>query len=319
MRRNCSPPDAVDMSMRALQYNDYGSLDVLHLVNDAEVPEPGPGQVRVAVRAASVNPIDWKIMAGKARRQMPAELPAVPGFDMAGVVDALGPDVHDWQVGDEVMADNAHSPAHHGTMAEYTVVDTGLLARKPAELSFVEAASLPLAALTAAQALDELGLQRGETLLVHNGSGGVGSYAVQIGRHLGARVLATSSPRNHDRLRELGAEPLAYGDGLVEEVRRLVPEGVDVVFDAAGGVLDQTLAVLADGGRHGSIVDFDVADHGGRAIWTQASGQAVERIARLAVDGALRPQIDSVHPLSVDAYRRSMEGHAQGKVVVEIS
>ena len=236
--------DSTTETMRAMTYDTYGGTDVLSLTQQP-LPKVGPSEVLVRVRSASVNPVDWKLMSGGLDAVMHAVFPVVPGWDVSGVVEAVGFDTSEFAVGDEVMAYNRKDYLHGGTFAELTTVPVRSLAKKPASLSWDEAAGLPLAGLTAWQLLTRLEVGEGDTVLIHAAAGGVGSLGVQIAKALGARVIGTASAGNHDRLRELGAEPVEYGDGVVDRVRALAPDGVDVVADFVGGVLETTQAVLA--------------------------------------------------------------------------
>lgn len=306
--------------MKAITYAAYGDPDVLTM---SEVPEPpvGPAEVRLAVRAASVNPVDWKIMQGHLDPLLTVAFPVIPGWDVAGVVEAVGLDVTEVAVGDEVMAYGRKDWIQQGSLAESMTVPVRTLARKPSSISFEEAASLPLAGLTAYQSLTRLGLREGETVLIHAASGGVGRFAVQIARSLGAHVIGTASPAHHDRLRELGAEPVAYGDGLVERVRALAPDGADVVVDYAGGVLAETRALLAPGGRHASIADPEVAGAGGTYMWVRPDAADLAELARMVEDGTLAIDVARTYPLeqAAEAYRASMEGSAGGKIAITIA
>ncbi len=177
------------------------------------MPKVGPGMVLVKVKAASVNPVDWKIMAGYLDAAMDVQFPAIPGWDVAGVVESVGTDAPHFRPGDEVIAYGRKDYVHGGSFAEYMALPERLLARRPASLGWDESAGLPLAGLTAYQVLTRLGLKAGENLLIHGGAGGVGSLGIQIAAALGARVIATASEKNHDFLRSLGAEPVSYGEG----------------------------------------------------------------------------------------------------------
>lgn len=277
------------------------------------------------VRSASVNPVDWKVLSGGLDGLMTTHFPVVPGWDVAGVVEQVGLDTPEWQVGDEVIAYARKDWVQAGTYAELVSVPVRALARRPAALDWDQAAGLPLAGLTAYQLLTRLGVTAetgaGTTVLVHAAGGGVGSLAVQIATAYGARVIGTGSPANHDRLRALGAEPVAYGEGLVDAVRALAPEGVDVVLDLVGGVLDQTLAVLAEGGRHGSIADGSVAERGGLSLWVRPSGEDLQVLADLADAGRLTVPVAEVFDLehAADAMRASQSGHVAGKVAIRVS
>jgi NADPH:quinone reductase-like Zn-dependent oxidoreductase len=188
-------------------------------------------------------------------------------------------------------------------------------------MSWDEAAGLPLAGLTALRLLKRLEVGAGDTVLVHAAAGGVGSLAVQIARTLGARVIGTASERNHERLRELGAEPVAYGDGVVERVRALAPQGVDAVADFVGDVLDVTTAVLAEGGRHASIADGSVTEAGGHYVWVRPDGAELAHLATLVERGDLTVPVAQTFPLEqlADAFRLSQEGHTAGKIVLRVS
>jgi NADPH:quinone reductase-like Zn-dependent oxidoreductase len=306
--------------MRAMTFDRYGGLDVLSLT-DQPRPKVGPGEILVEVRAASVNPVDWKIMAGGLDALMDVRFPVIPGWDVAGVVAEVGIDAPEFAVGDEVVAYARRDYVHGGTFAEYVTVNVRAAARKPAALSWEEAASLPLAGLTALQVLERLGVGENDTVLVHGAAGGVGSFGVQIARALGARVIGTASPAQHDRIRSLGAEPVDYGDGVVDAVRALAPDGVDVVADFVGGVLDVTRAVLAPGGRHASIADRTVQQAGGAWMWVRPDGEGLGRLGALADEGKLAVDVEHVYALEElpAAFARSQEGHVHGKLVVRVS
>ncbi|WP_027586322.1 NADP-dependent oxidoreductase [Acidipropionibacterium thoenii] len=309
--------------MRAQQYSRYANgktldVGVLELVEDRPTPRTPPGFALVRVMAAGVNPVDWKVMSGGLDSIYDVVFPAVPGWDVAGVIEQLGPDTPGFEVGDEVMAYARTAWIHHGTFAELVPVPMEFLAHKPAGLDWDQAGALPLAGLTAYQNLLRLGTGRGSTVLIHNASGGVGCYAVQIARHLGARVIGTASARNHERLRELGAEPVAYGEGLTERVRELAPGGVDIVLDLIGGVLDVTTSVLAPGGVHGSIADPGAAEAGGLSTWVKPSGSQLAELAELAADGVLHADIAGTFALADlgQAFESSASGHVHGKIVL---
>jgi NADPH:quinone reductase-like Zn-dependent oxidoreductase len=305
--------------MKAITYSTYGGPEVLTL-SEVEDPKVGPGEILVSVRAAGVNPVDWKVMSGGLDPLITTAFPVIPGWDVAGVVEAVGLDTPEFSVGDEVMAYARKDWIQAGSFAEKMTVPVRAAARKPASLSFEQAAALPLAGLTAYQSLHRLGLKSGQTVLVHGANGGVGSFAVQIAAAAGARVIGTASPRNHERIRDLGGEPVAYGDGLGERIRALAPDGVDLVADYVGGVLEQTLAVLVEGGRHGSIADGTVADAGGTYLWVRPDAADLTALGELAESGALRIDVERAHPLAeaADAFRANMEGHTTGKIVLTV-
>ncbi|MFF1413203.1 NADP-dependent oxidoreductase [Streptomyces sp. NPDC058289] len=305
--------------MRAMTYDTYGGVEVLSETR-IPVPKVGPGEVLVRVRCASVNPVDWKIMAGGLDGLMDVVYPVVPGWDVAGTVEYVGIDTPEFTAGDDVVAYARKDYVHGGTFAEFVTVPVRALAPKPASLTWQQAAGLPLAGLTAYQLLTRLDTGKEDTVLVHGAAGGVGSLGVQIARALGARVIGTASARNHDRLRELGCEPVEYGDGLAERVRALAPDGVTVVADFVGGVLDTTLAVLAEGGRHASIADHTVLGSGGQWMWVRPVGADLAELGRLADAGQLTVTVAETFPLEelAAAFELSREGHAAGKIVLEV-
>ncbi|MEV8532469.1 NADP-dependent oxidoreductase [Streptomyces sp. NPDC051211] len=306
--------------MRAMTYETYGGSEVLTQARLLR-PKYGPGEVLVRVRRAAVNPVDWKIMAGGLDALMEVTYPVVPGWDVAGTVEQVGIDVPEFAVGDEVIAYARKDWVHGGTFAEYVTVPVRALAAKPASLDWDQAAGLPLAGLTAYQLLTRLGTGSADTVLVHGAAGGVGSLGVQIARALGARVIGTASPRNHDRVRELGAEPVAYGEGLADRVRALAPDGVTVVADFVGGVVDYTRAVLADGGRHASIADPAVLGDGGQWMWVRPDGHDLAALGRLADSGQLTVPVAATFPLEklAEAFELSRTGHTAGKIVIQVS
>jgi NADPH:quinone reductase-like Zn-dependent oxidoreductase len=306
--------------MKAITYAQYGDPDTLQLTDVAD-PKVGPGEVLIRVRSASVNPVDWKVAKGYLDGLMVVGFPAIPGWDVAGVVEAVGLDTPEWSVGDEVIAYARKDWVQGGTFAELVTAPVRTVARKPTSLDWHQAAGLPLAGLTAYQLLARLGLKEGETVLVHAAAGGVGLFAVQIARALGARVIGTASEGNHEFLRGLGAEPVSYGDGLAERVRGLVPEGVDVVADFVGGVLETTQAVLKEGGRHGSIADGAVAGAGGISAWVRPSTEDLTALGDLADDGKLTVPVAEVFALAdaAKALELSQTGHVRGKIAIEVS
>lgn len=301
-----------------MTYDEFGGPEVLHLTEQPD-PKVGPGEVLVRVRAAGVNPVDWKLMAGGLDPMMESVFPVVPGWDVAGVVERVGIDTPEFAAGDEVMAYARKDFVHGGTFAELVTVPVRALAHKPEGLPWEQAGGLPLAGLTAYQSLMRLGVGPGDTVLIHNAAGGVGSFAVQIAAHLGATVIGTASEARHDYVRGLGAtHALDYGDGLPGRVREVAADGVNVVLDLVGGVLEQTLEVLQPGGRHASIADNSVVEHGGQWLWVRPNGADLGRLGDLTAAGELRVPVAEQFPLDrlPDAFRRSQGGHTQGKLIV---
>ncbi|MCM3303186.1 NADP-dependent oxidoreductase [Streptomyces pseudogriseolus] len=307
--------------MKAMSYARYGGPEVLEY-GEADDPKLGPDSVLVRVRAASVNPVDWKARQGHLDAALPAVFPVIPGWDLAGVVVRTGPAVPEFSEGDEVIGYVREDVLSFGTCAEYVAAPVRTLAPKPRRLGFEEAAGLPLAGLTAYQVLHRvLGVRRGETVLVHAAAGGVGSVAVQLAAHLGARVIGTASARNHDFVRGLGAEPVAYGEGLAERVRGLAPEGVDAVFDTVGGdALKASANLVVPEGRLASIVDPAVTDYGGAYWFVRPDPTDLRKLSDLADQGVLTIHVEETYPLdrTADAHRRSEEGHVRGKIAITV-
>lgn len=305
--------------MKAMIYERYGDADVLHL-SDQPMPKVAPGEVLVRTHYASVNPVDWKIMAGYLDGLMQVYFPVTPGWDVAGTVESVGLDVPEFRPGDEVLAYVRKDFVHDGTFAEYVTVPVRALAHKPAALDWEQAAAIPLAGLTAYQTLKRLNTREGETVLIHNASGGVGVQGIQIACSMGARVIGTASAKNHDLLRSLGAEPVEYGEGLAERVRELAPEGVDLVADFIGGVLPTTQAVLTGSGRHASIIDPAVLGAGGSLFWVRPSGSDLQVLADMAAAGKLHVPIAGRFPLedAAEAFRLNQTGHVRGKIVIQM-
>lgn len=307
--------------MKGISYRCYGGPEVLEY-GELRDPKVGPDQVLVQVRATAVNPVDWKCREGYLDPVLDAVFPVVPGWDVSGVVVRPGAAVTEFSAGDEVIGYVREDFLSRGTCAEYVAAPVRTLARKPRNLSFEEAAGLPLAGLTAYQVLVKaLEVQRGETVLVHAAAGGVGSLAVQLATHLGARVIGTAGESHHDYIRALGGEPVAYGDGLTGRVRGLAPEGVDAVFDTVGGdTLKVSAGLLAPRGRLASIADPEVLEHGGRYAFVRPDAEDLAHLADLAERGVVSVHVQRTFPLerTADAHRLNQEGHTRGKIVITV-
>jgi NADPH:quinone reductase-like Zn-dependent oxidoreductase len=300
--------------VKAVTFSEYGDPGVLEVTEQPE-PHPGPGEIRIAVRASAVNPYDWKVRSGAMRQFVPVEFPVIDGSEAAGLIDEVGPDVTDIRVGDEVFGFAAG-----GAAAEFAVLNAWHA--KPPELSFEQAAGLPVAAETSARVFDLLGgVHEGQTLLITGAAGGVGSIAVQLAVARGARVIGTASERNHEFLRELGAEPITYGDGLVERVRELASEGVDIAFDTAGkGDIQALIELTGNPSRVVTIADFGAGQLGAK-LTTGADPRHLEALAEaaaLADAGRLGVTIAGRYPFerAADAHRASEDGHVRGKLVL---
>ncbi|MER6787185.1 NADP-dependent oxidoreductase [Streptomyces sp. NPDC000658] len=308
--------------MKAISYSRYGGPETL-VYGDVREPKVGPDSVLVKVRAAAVNPVDWKCREGYLDPMLDAVFPVVPGWDVSGVVVQPGVSVTEYAVGDEVIGYVREDFLSRGTFAEYVAAPVRTLARKPRNLTWEEAAGLPLTGLSAYQVLTgALQVKRGETVLVHAAAGGVGSIAVQLARHLGARVIGTASEANHDFVRSLGGEPVAYGEGLAERVRGLAPEGVDAAFDTIGGdTLKVSANLLAPEGRLASIADGDVVGYGGRYCWVRPDAEDLTRLAELAEQGVVSVHVSDTFPLerAAEAHRLNEEGRTRGKIVVTVA
>jgi NADPH2:quinone reductase len=307
--------------MRAITYSRYGDVDVLELTEQPD-PTVGPDSVLVRVRAASVNPVDWKARQGHLDRIMDVAFPVVPGWDVAGLVERRGLDTPELAPGDEVFGYVRKDWLHGGTFAELVAAPVRTLARKPASLSFEEAAAVPLAGLTALQTVRRAGVREGQTVLVHAASGGVGGFAVQIARAAGARVIGTASAVNHEHLRSRGVEPVEYGEGEVERVRALAPDGVDVILHYGGAhAVADAPRLLAPGGTIASILDAKARDElGGHYVWVRPDSGDLAELARMIDDGQVAVDVAAVLDLADarEAHRLSETGHPRGKVVVRV-
>lgn len=307
--------------MKALVYCDFGGNDRFEIA-EIDRPHIGPDTLVVRVVAAGLNPVDYKVREGYLRGAIDTFLPAVPGWDVAGVVEQTGLDTPEFAVGDAVLAYARADVVQHGSLAEFMPVPVRTATAKPEGLSFEHAAALPLTGLTALQTLERVEVAAGDTVLIHGAAGGVGSFAVQLAALRGARVVGTASPRNHDYLRDLGATPISYGDGLVAAAREVAPDGFDVIIDFAGGTsLDSTPELLADGGRVASIADSRAAtEFGGHYVWVRPDAGQLAELARLVAAGDLRVEIAGTYALAdgAAAYAQLEEGHTRGKIVVTI-
>jgi NADPH:quinone reductase-like Zn-dependent oxidoreductase len=297
--------------MKAARFSRFGGPEVLEIA-DLPDPHPGPGQVRIAVRAAGVNASDWK----KRQGLMDQELPQTLGYEAAGIVDELGPGVTDVAEGMRVFgfSDQGAAQAELAVLSAYAPI--------PPSLDFAGAATLPAAVETATRALDQLGVSGESTVLVNGASGSVGSAAVQLAVARGARVIGTASPANHDYLLVLGAEPVAYGDGLVDRVRALAPGGIDLALDVAGSGVLPELIMLAGGPEHVvTIADFAGAQRCGVRFSRGDAGRALHSLAEigpLVESGRFKLPAVQTFPLAdiAQAQRLSEDGHVRGKLVL---
>ncbi|SEG35368.1 NADPH:quinone reductase [Saccharopolyspora kobensis] len=295
--------------MKRVSFAEFGGPEVLQLVDAAE-PHAGPGQVRIAVRAAGVNPVDWRIREGQILKAHPIELPAGVGIDAAGVVDEIGEGVRGIEVGDRVFGEGPN------TYAEFAVLSA--FARMPEGLTFEEAAGYPSVVETALRIIGEVGVQPGQTLLVSGASGGVGSAVLQIARDRGIAVIGTAGAANQDYLRGLGAEATTYGEGWVQRVRQL--GRVDAALDLAGsGVIGELVELTGDPRKVVSIADLDAPKLGVRFSDTAGSvpdalAEAVDLISR----GKLHIPVEKTYSLAeaAAAHVDSQAGHTRGRRVI---
>lgn len=297
--------------MRAAVYTRSGSPTEVLGVAEVDEPHAGPGQVRIAVHAAGVNPIDWKIVGGMTGRAPDA--PTVPGIDAAGVVDEVGEGVADVQLGDAVFGH-----ATGGSAAEFAVLTAW--AHIPDGTPFEEAGGLPVAGETAVRVLDLLGLREGQTVVVDGASGGVGTVTVQVAIARGLTVIGTAGEANQDFVRSLGAVPTLHGPGLADRVRELAPAGVDGGVDTAGkGSVRDLVELTGDPGKVVTIADFGAAELGVHV--TSGGGGVAARLAQIAgllAAGRLHVPIAGSYPLERidEAYAASQGGHVRGKLVL---
>lgn len=294
--------------MRAVQYKEFGGPEVL-TVGEADLPKPGAGEIRIAVEAASVNPADWKTRLGLFGSP---DLPAIPGLDASGRVEELGDGVTGVKVGDAVFGTG------RSTFAESAILDSWAI--KPENLGWVEAGAIGVGATTAYRVLELLELADGQTIFIDGASGGVGVFAVQLAVVRGATVIASASERNHELLSALGANPVAYGEGMVSRINVAAPQGVDAVFDVIGKTpVEDLIAIAPSPQQVVSIANFTSDEAGIRA--SAGGGDpfvALNAIAELAKAGTLQVPVQKTYPLDQAglAQLSSQGGHVRGKLVV---
>lgn len=301
--------------MRAVRYHEYGGVETL-VVEQAPDPRPGPGEIRVRVAAAGVNPVDWKVRSGAARDMLAVDLPAIPGRDAVGVVDEIGAGVRGVSIGDRVFGLGGVT----GATAELAVFSAW--AHAPTTWTDEEAAGAGLASVTALGGLKALGALQGRTLLVEGASGGVGSAAVEIAVARGATVIGTASERNHAFLSSLGAVPTTYGTGLAERLAALAPDGVDIALDTvASGSLADLVAIVGDPARVSTVADYANAHLlGVHLANAENDSTLLAEAAELGRQGRYTPRVERTYPLEqiAEAHAYSERGHTRGKVVVRV-
>lgn len=302
--------------MQAYVFTQYGGPENQEH-RDLPTPEPGPSEVRIAVRAAGVNPVDWKIRAGALGTSN--DVPAVLGVEAAGVVEAVGQDVDGFAIGDEVFGSTATGS---GGYAQQALLSAAATARKPAGLPFTTAAVLPVAAATAYDGIAQLELDAGQTLLINGIGGGVGVVAAQLARDRDITVIGTASQDKRELVESLGAIQIGYGDGVADRVRQILPDGVDAILDLVGGDALRAVAGLAkDPARIVTAADPVTAEEvGGVPIVRDRTSTVLDAVAALVSHGKLDPHVAEVFALKdAGAALQAVEnGHARGKVVIEI-
>src|SRR5947209_2409007 len=298
--------------MRALQFTDYGGPEVLNWA-DAPVPHAGPGQIRIAVRAASVNPADWKKLTGVMSGGQPLAGRGYLGYDAAGVVDEVGEGVTGVSVGDEVFGRGQN------TQADFAVLESWAV--KPPSIDWTVAAAAGVASETAERGLRLLGVKAGDTIFVDGGAGGVGAVAVQMALARGARVIASGSEANQDYLREIGAISVRYGHGVADRVRAAADGRVDAVFDVAGKTaIEELIRLVSEPSQVLSIANFTAGQAGARVTGGDADSnpmQALAEVASLLAQNKLVIKVQT-YPFgrAAEAYRISQSGHVRGKFVL---
>ncbi len=317
--------------MKAVYYEQFGAPEVLR-VGERPTPEPGPEEVLVQVAAAGVNPIDRRLRNGELQSFFTREWPIVPGWDVAGRIVAVGSQVSGWKKGEDIVGLAFTWNLHHGTYAEFVPVKAASIARKPKELPFDTAAALPLVSLTAWESLAEYAnLQRGHTVLIQAGAGGLGSVAISIARHLGATVYTTARQENFDYVRSRGADHVidyTHCD-YVNVMKEHEPQGVDAVLESltGEGIVEAAIALVKSGGTVAYMNNEppELAEIATRNIRTKflhhrPDGESLARLMRLYESGAIALPPVEVMPLhmAAQAHRKSESGRTRGKVVLHV-
>lgn len=303
---------------KVFRFSGYGGPETQEFA-ELPKPEPGPSELLVKVKAAGVNPVDYKIRSGLLKDFSPRELPSEFGSEVSGVVEAVGQDVDGFAVGDEVFGTPAPT---HGAFSEYTVTTADATAKKPPHVSFTDAAALTVAAATAYDGIVQLGLTEGQTLLINGIGGGVGVAAAQIARDSGVAVIGTGSEAKRALVESLGATLIPSGDGVQDRVRQLMPVGVDAIYDLVGGeALRSVAGLVADRSKLISAGDpGTAAELGGSAVERDRSARVLDEVARLVADGKLDMHVTDVVAFedAANAIASVESGHAQGNLVIQI-
>lgn len=304
---------------RSVFYDHFGGPEVLQ-IGEIPLAPVGPDSVVVKVVGAGINPVDYKIAHGYLEGYLELRFPVVIGWDVAGEVTEVGAAVTEFAPGDCVFGYARLDTVEHGTVAEKVVLPVRVLAKAPTSIELERAAGVPLTGLTAFQLTRRLDIQPGEIVLIHGASGGVGQFAAQLAKLAGATVIGTASARNHDHLRSLGVEPVGYGPELETSVRKLAPNGVNVVIDLVGAdALDRSDSLTAEGARVGSITDGAGAlARGGIYVFVRPSAEDLAVLATLIDEGKLSVDLAETFPFeqAAQAYQILAEGHVRGKIVL---
>ncbi|SDT27286.1 NADP-dependent oxidoreductase [Microlunatus soli] len=296
--------------MKAIQFDSYGNPDVLQ-VTEVDTPRPAAGEIVIDVAAAGVNPIDWKIRRGLMAEQIPLQFPAGLGFDAAGTVTAIGEGVTDLAVGDQVYGTGRSTYAEQAVLSAWAPIPSGI--------SVESAAGWGSAVETAVRILDQLGIGSGQTVLVSGAAGGVGTATVRLAVARGATVIGTAGPANQDYLTDLGAIPVVYGDGLVDRVAAVAPNGVDAALDISGaGVLPELIKLTGDPAKVLSIADFTAPGLGAQV--SSSSSDAPAAFAEAARTPDFDIPVDRRYPLAeaAAAQEYSEAGHVRGKIILTV-
>ncbi|MDF1761752.1 MAG: NADP-dependent oxidoreductase [Coxiellaceae bacterium] len=316
--------------MKAMAIETFGDVDI---VKSMDLPKPvaGDDEVLIKITHAGINPVDWKICQGAFKDFYPYQFPIILGWDAAGVVEQVGSAVSDYQLGDKVYAYCRKEEIQHGTFAEYVVVDQNALAVIPNNISLSQAAGIPLVALTAWQSLfDFAELQSGQRVLIHAGAGGVGSLAIQFAKHAGAKVYTTASEKNHDYLKQLGADVVIdYNQqDFVATMKQLEPEGVDVVYDTVGAETQQrSFDLVKKGGVLVSIVEPPNEERSAELglktgfVFVAPNSEQLKKITHLIEQGTVIPAVTTELPFdqAVDALQQNLSRHVCGKLVLSVA
>lgn len=316
-------------TMKAIIMRDFGDANQLKM-EQVEVPMPGPEEVQIQIAYTAVNPVDWKIRNGLLQKRLPHQFPIIPGWDAAGIVTAVGEKVTQFQLGDDVFAYCRKPVIQWGTYAEYICYPAKDVAKKPNNLSFAQAAAIPLAGLTAWQALfDAANLKKHESILIQAGAGGVGSLAIQFAKLAGAYVITTAREQNHEYVRRLGADAIInyHIQPTRDEIKRIAPDGIDVVFDTLGGeALTESFTYLKPQGRLISIVEIPSPELAAKFqvqaqhVFVSPNGQELQHISDLIQEGKVQPIPIQEMPLekAAEAQELNRQGHTQGKIVLRV-